>query len=296
MYFTFTPGRRIRLSKIKHRIAAGKDFLLSRIVNGFCQEFHGLQHGPSQAWTTACVGSALAEFRAVALGMLEALLSLQWDCGGWSYNQSSIPDADSTLRVLQFLGKVGFRDRAIINKAERFVIAHQLTDGGIATYLPEAVALMKYPAGGWTTSHPCVTALAARVLQDEQAQKKASQFISARLKNGDARAYWWRTPWYVRYESGRMNGESIGNDPVEIGLVLLLKARLGLSDYRLTANLIRLQLDDGSFPASHQFRIPRPQQTLDNITGEEEIVEDKARTFSTAAAIVAISRQEALLN
>lgn len=282
--------------KNRETVEAARLYLLSRIENGLCLEFHQLRHGPSLAWTTACIGSTLAEFRVVPQGMLETLLSLRWDCGGWSYNQNSVPDADSTLRVLQFLNKVGFRDESIISRAERFVIAHQQSDGGIATYLPETVAIMGYPRGGWTSSHPCVTALATRILRNKQARNQAIRYITSRLEKGDARAYWLCTPWYVRYESGIADGENIGNDPVEISLALLLKARVGETDKELTDKLIGLQLNDGSFPVSHQFRIPRPNQFLDDITGQEEIVEDRTRIFSTAAAVVAVSRQEALLS
>jgi len=280
----------------REAVDAAKMYLLSRVEKGLCLEFHQLRNGPSLAWTTACVGSTLAEFHSVPRETLEALLSLQWDCGGWSYNQDSVPDADSTLRVLQFLGKVGFGDRAITGRAEAFVISHQQSDGGIATYRPEAVAMMGYPEGGWTTSHPCVTALAARVLRNERAQAKVGHYLADRLGRGDARAYWWCTPWYVRYEMCWINGETIGDDPVEVSLALLLEARLGIADRRLTTRLTGLQLCDGSFPPSHQFRIPRPNQFLDDVTEQVEAVEDRTRIFSTAAAAVAISRQEALLN
>lgn len=277
-------------------IEAAQAYLLTHVENGLCLEFYQLRHGPSQAWTTACVGSTLAEFGEVPPAMIDALLSLRWDCGGWSYNQNSVPDADSTLRVLQFLAKIGFSDQTIITKAERFVISHQHADGGIATYLPEMVVQMGYPEGGWTDSHPCVTALAAHILLNEPARAKARRFVSTRLEKADARAYWWRTPWYVRYESGVMNGEAIGSDPVEIGLALLLKERLGRADRKLTSSLAELQLSDGSFPPSHQFRIPRPNQFLDDITEGTETVEDRMRIFSTAAAVVAIARQGALLH
>lgn len=280
----------------KESVDSAKMYLLSRVEKGLCLEFHQLRHGPSLAWTTACVGSTLAEFRVVPVEILEALLSLQRECGGWSYNQSSVPDADSTLRVLQFLAKVDFRDQAIIDRAEKFVISHQQADGGIATYRPEEVVMMGYPDGGWTASHPCVTALATRVLRNEQARAKARHYLANRLRNGDARAYWWRTPWYVRYEASWINGEVVGEDPVEISLALLLKARLGITDMVLTTRLMELQLEDGSFPPSHQFRIPRPSIFLGDITEETETVEDRRRIFSTAAAVVAISRQWALLN
>jgi len=282
--------------KRNEQIKMGVNYLLAQFQNGLCLEFHQLRHGPSIAWTTACIGSTLAEFQAVPKETLEAILSLQWDCGGWSYNQNSVPDADSTLRVLQFLMKVGFSDHTIVNKAEAFALSHQQADGGIATYRPEAVAMMGYPEGGWTASHPCVTALAVHVIRDEQARAKANHYLVNRLEKGDARAYWWQTPWYVRYEACRMNGEVVGSDPVEIGLALLLKARLGLVDRDLAARLANLQLSDGSFPASHQFRIPRPNQLLDEITEKTEKVEDQKRIFATAAAVVAIARQEALLD
>lgn len=277
-------------------VEAAKSYLLARVENGLCLEFHQLRHGPSLAWTTACIGSTLAEFKIVPKMMLEAILSLRWDCGGWSYNQNSMPDADSTLRVLQFLAKIGFDDQEIINQAEQFVISHQHADGGIATYLPEILTNMGYPEGGWTVSHPCVTALAARVLQNKQARRNACRYITSRLENADARAYWWRTPWYVRYESGVINGDTIGDDPVEIGLALLLKERLGQTDGKLTALLSELQFADGSFPSSHQFRIPRPNQFLNDVTEETETIEDCTRIFSTAAAVIAIARQEALLH
>ncbi|OGY48421.1 MAG: hypothetical protein A2663_01690 [Candidatus Buchananbacteria bacterium RIFCSPHIGHO2_01_FULL_46_12] len=294
----FAMGRKeTKAMKNAEIIDAAKTYLLTRIENGLCLEFHQLRHGPSLAWTTACVGSTLAEFQVVLPAMIEALLSQQWDNGGWSYNQNFVSaDADSTLRVIQFLGKAGFHDQKVIDRAERFVISHQQADGGIATYLPKALATMGYSSGAWTTSHPCVTALAASILQNQSARNKAKHYITDRLKKGDARAYWWQTPWYVRYESGWPNGENIGNDPVELGLALLLKAKFGKTDKELMARLLKLQLGDGSFLSSRQFRIPRPNQFLDDITEQTEVVEDRARIFSTAAAVVAISRQEALLN
>lgn len=277
-------------------IDTARTYLVSRIIDGLCPEFHQLRHGPSLAWTSACVGSTLAEFGSIPKEMIEAILSLQWDCGGWSYNQKSVPDADSTLRVLQFLAKVRFDDKIIIDNAEKFVLSHQQVDGGITTYRPEMVAKMGYQEGGWTMSHPCVTALAVRVLRNEEARAKAKCYMLNRLRKGDARSYWWRTPWYVRYESSWIGRESISNDPVEISLVLLLKAKLGIADRKLMGELVAQQLCDGSFPASNQFRIPRPSQFLDDVIDEVEIVQDLNRIFSTSSALIAVSRQGALLN
>lgn len=280
--------------KLNITIKNGIAYLLSCFENDLCPEFHQLRHGPSLAWTTACTSSSLAEFNLAPQKSLDALLSLQWDCGGWSYNQNSTPDADTTLRVLQFLAKINFKDRSIIEPAEKFIIKHQQKDGGIATYLPEAIESMGYIGSAWTTSHPCVTALATNVLTNSKARKSTSDFINQRLKMGDARAYWWSTPWYVRYEAGEINGEEVGSDTVEISLALLLKTKLGLADNKLADHLRSLQLADGSFPKSKLFRIPRPLQFMDNINETVEGIEDLKRTFATSSAIVALFRHEAL--
>lgn len=277
----------------------GKDYLISQVHDGVCSEFHQLGHGPSVAWTTACVASTLSEFNATPPETLQAIRDLQWDNGGWSYNQASLPDADTTLRVLQYLKKIKFDDVRIMERAEKFVIAHQQRDGGIATYFPKDITAMGYSGKGWISSHPCVTALAINILRDAAARQKAREYLDKRLWRGDARSYWWQTPWYVLYEAQYPKLDKFpmtdkDNDPVEISLYLLLKARLGMLDQVLSDRLRHLQLPDGSFPISRQFRLPRPQQMLDTITGSEEVVEDKKRVFSTSAAIVALSRQKTL--
>ncbi len=277
-------------------VETAKSFLLSQIKDGLCREFFQLRHGPSDAWVTACVGSTLAEFKAVPPETLEAILGRQWSEGGWSYNQRVMPDADSTLRALQFLRKIGFRDEAVISRAEDFVAVHQRPDGGIATFRPATVARLGYPEGGWTESQPCVTALAANILSLESVRQKAKEYVRQRLIRGDARAYWWRTPWYVLYEAGHLQTAAITSDPVEISLCLLLKAKQGLADPERLSLLESFQLADGSFPVSRLFRLPRPEQTLADITGQEEIVVDRTRIFSTSAAVIAIARQQALLN
>ena len=276
---------------LKAAVKAGTSFLLSRVESGLCPEFGDqLRHGASQAWTSACIGSTLSEVGIISTDVLDALLSMQWSGGGWSYNQGVSPDADSTLRALQFLNKIGFKDSSVISQAELFVAAHQQVDGGIATFLPDLLSQMGYPEGGWTISHPCVTALAINVLPDGKVRSKAVEYLASRARAGDARSYWWRTQWYFRYEFGWINGDPVGSDPVELGLVLLTKAKLGLADAAATAELSKLQLADGSFPASHQFRIPRPHQNLDDFTGDEEVVVDNTRILSTAAAMIAIYR------
>lgn len=276
-------------------VESGCNYLLSCFKDGLCRDFYQLRHGPSAAWTTACVGSTLCEFNKAPEDTLKILLKMQDTDGGWTYNELVPTDADSTLRVIQFLNKIRF-DGPELKKAEEFVLSHQKDDGGISTFHADTVKKMGYQGNGWSESHPCVSALAYSVINNPKARNRINTYLKNRLQKGDPRAYWWRTPWYVLYEYGRYMPKQISNDTVELSLCLLLKSKLVIPDQELTSKLLRMQLSDGSFSSSRQFRIPRPRQTIDDITKDEEIIEDKRRIFSTSAAIVAISRQEALLN
>ncbi len=281
---------------ITDAVDQGRSYLLSKIKDGICCEFPQLRHGASWAWSTACIGSALAEFNSVPPEMVGSIVDLQDQKGGWAYNRQVPSDADSTLRVLQFLKKVGFTNKDILKRAEQFILSHQNYDGGFATYRVEAMERMGYQGRGWTLSHPCVTALALNVISDKYARSRAKQFINRRLAHGDARAYWWTTPLYVLYEiKERPRTRLTSIDSVELSLRLLLEAKFGRPNIDMVTNLLELRLSDGSFQESHVFRIPRPHQSLSDITEQEEVVEDKKRTFATAAAIVALSRQRALL-
>lgn len=272
-------------------VAMGRAYLLSQIADGLWHAFHQLRHGPSWAWVTAAVGSSLAEFDAVPRKTIEAVMSLRRDDDGWSYNPSVPSDADTTLRVIQFLRKVGFVDQNIIMKAERFVLLHQQPDGGFTTYLPEIVRAMGYSnCDGWCTSQPCVTALAVNQIRgDAVAAQRAREY----LQRTGSHAYWWDSHLYVGYETGNSAEIGSNNDPVETALVLLLKTKLGIYDPASTERLISLQAEDGSMPISYLFQIPRPHQTLDDLTGNEEKVGDDG-IFSLCATIVAVERQRHL--
>ena len=49
-------------------------YLLSRVKDGICSEFYQIRHGPSVAWTTAGVGSTLAEFEIILQEMMVLLM------------------------------------------------------------------------------------------------------------------------------------------------------------------------------------------------------------------------------
>ncbi len=283
--------------EINTSILRGKDYLHSIIEFGLCPEFHQLAHGPSLAWTSACVGSTLAEFKETPDALVEAIITLQNLDGGWSYNQMVPSDADTTLRVIQLFEKVGLDDKRILLRAERFVLAHQKEDGGFSTYTPKALSSMKYQSGtGWTSSHPCVTALAINHLLDAEARERAQAFMNMHIDRIGPKSYWWRTPRYVGYEQGlEVDSDIDTNDPVDIALDLLTKANGNRRSDFMTRTLIQLQSSGGSFIPNRQFRIPRPDKLLEELTGEEEIVLDQRGTLSTCAAIIALNRQCKLL-
>lgn len=279
----------------KTAIDKGINYLESKIIDGLCPSFHQLQHGPSEAWTTACIGSTLAELGIIRCDILQSLLRLQHSSGGWSYNQKVLADADTTLRVLQFFKKINFNDSKIIVPAIKFISKHQDISGGIATYTEDSLVKIGYEGEGWSTPHPCVTALALNVLPKGKVLQKASLYISQMETLKLLNPYWWKTPYYVLYEIGHSKSVVPEKDPVGISLKLLLEAKNGKVNNGLTNTLLSMQNADGSFIPSYQFRIPRPNQTMEKITGREEVVEDKNSIFSTAAAIIALQRQYNLL-
>ena len=283
-------------NKIGYSIKKGIKYLLSCFdKDGMVREFHQLKHGPSEIWTTACIGSTLHEFNKVPEQLVQNILIKQNEDGGWSYNPKVPSDADTTLRVIQFLDKIGFKGIER-ERAEKFVTTHQNKDGGISTYNKKEVEKMGYTPKGWVESHLCVSALAYNILENLEVKNKLKKFLQKNIKNGENKGYWWLTPWYVLYECGIYISEKVGYDPVEISLNLLLKSKEDIFDRKKVLNLLNMQLKDGSFPSSRQFRIPRPNQRHKDLTGDEEIVEDKRRIFSTAAGIVALKRQNEIIS
>ena len=151
-------------------------------------------------------------------------------------------------------------------------------------------------AKGWLSSHPCVTALALNQIQSAEALRKAHLYLKNHLARFGPISYWWITPFYLLYEMGlQQDVPMVKKDTIEMALNLLLKSKLGMTDRTLIHKLLATQQNNGSFPPSRQFRIPRSHQQLSAINGSEEKVKDAHGIFSTSATIVALSRQMQLL-
>ncbi|MCX6792671.1 MAG: hypothetical protein NTY12_01470 [Candidatus Falkowbacteria bacterium] len=273
-------------------IDKGKNYLESLIVDGLCTSFHQFRRGPSDAWTSACIGSTLATIGKVRSDILFSLLKLQRDSGGWAYNHLASADADTTLRVLQFFNKIGFSDVAIINPAIEFIYQHQDVSGGICTFTLDELASMGRPERiRYAMPHLDVSALALNVLPESERKEKISEYVFSQIKN-TFKSYWWRTNYYVAYEVGKMFNEKT-DDSISTGLEFLLYAKLKqrVPECKIT-NFCKWQFPDGSFPSSYQLQLPRPLLQYSMSSEEEiELVEDNNKIFSTATAIVAISRQ-----
>jgi hypothetical protein len=186
-------------------IAAARTWLLAaRDPHGWWCDFR-LAPGRSDEWVTAYVGSILAdgqdrESRAAARQAGELLQRRPAGHGGWGYNGLTPCDADSTAWALRLARTLG-EDRSPRARAgHRFLVRHERTDGGVATYAEdtEIRAFTGLPATipftGWCASHVCVTAAAAELREYGQ----LLPFLRARQEpTGGWRAYWWADPEYA---------------------------------------------------------------------------------------------------
>ncbi len=161
-------------TQVRAALDAGVEFLAgSRNPNGWWKDFE-LAAGASDTWVTAYVGRALAgvdepqswEMAHAAWCLMKERLHQQ---GGWGYNLKIPPDADSTAWAILLGESVGDSSSPVLRKAKDFLRSHLRPSGGVATYAEESPvrAQMRFPVevsyAGWTTAHPCVTALAANI-------------------------------------------------------------------------------------------------------------------------------------
>ena len=294
----------MRNSRVKRAVEAGAHYLLSQGRSGRYREFDGLAYGASGPWITACVGSSLLDVGVRDERLLQHLIRSQRRNGGWAYNWKVPADADSTLRVLQYLALVGCRDETTITRGERFVLTHQTADGGIATY--QRTMFIRFVAktlgysnvDGWTTAHGCVSALALNVLRSPPPSLRA--YVEQYVATNGCNSYWWRTQLYIGNELDRAGivvpVESSGeHDPIAIALALIMDARHGIHEPASVEMLVASQDPSGKFPGSSEFRIPRPNQRLGNVVPTEEpgvrIAVEERSLLSTCAATVALHRQ-----
>ena len=282
------------------RVNRGVKYLVDNTQDGLCIDYHHERLGASDAWITTLVGSVLSEFDAVPEQMLPAMLDLKDDRGGWGWNVHVPSDADVTLRALQFFRKVGFYDAEIFSKAEDFILDHQQEDGGIATFLPEDVRIVREGGtSGYVEPHPEVDALALKQLTNPAAKTRIKEHLDHSIDKFGYASFWWNTPHYLAHELGVKEELPVDqSDALELSLDLLRKAKNGVKDQQETETLFRLQEPNGQFPPTTKLRFPdKDLSAIDIISGTiaGRMIPDDKGILTTPIAILALHKQKNLL-
>lgn len=283
-------------------IRAGGRFLLdAQGADGAWRDFN-LPPGRADAWTTAYIGLKLSSLpsdgrKPSLAGALSAaadfLAAARNPGGGWRYNSSCPPDADSTALALLFLCTVG---KAVRAKDVAALAKFQKENGGFSTYL------FGESGHGWRRAHCEVTATALRALSaclphDHFRIRHGLGWLHEQLRKGSAQSYWWPSPLYLAAEIARARKifpelpqarapVTVGSGAFELSLGLELQtASCDMQVSETCRRLIRMQLQDGSWPAAPILRVTNPGGG-DGLSGP--ILADDRRFFTTATAVGAL--------
>jgi hypothetical protein len=289
----------------------GIDFLLnSRLQSGFWKDF-AFAGEISDEWVTAFIACQLAATRvprahAAAREAFERLAKRQRPNGGWSYNRIIAPDADSTAWVLRLARELGITGE-VVARGERFLRMHR-TDGGIATYLENALDFPSRSAGaGWFQPHRCVTAAALPFVPST-----AAWLESCQSGGGTWSGYWWLHDAYptalaaeALLEQGVFSQSTLAaarnamrrwfpkdeqdTNAFDLAWGVRLLAILSDPDYApALERLLELQHANGSWGPAARLRKP-PGACIDPDGTESSMSLDQRANFSTAAAIGALN-------
>lgn len=284
----------------------GIEFIIGKQdADGAWRDFK-LAPGRSEAWTTAYVGSALANAACIARiedcdGALRRAVSFvkhRRDArGGWGYNRRCPPDADSTARAILFLqtmGAVELRDYAAL---ARF----QLRDGAFPTYKKSDAR------GGWCRGHPDVTAVALQALglilrPDHVIMRRGYARLTAYLARREpAASYWWPSPLYLAKEllalrafktapqfAPALPQPSSGASCFEraLALEIALAYERDHEAREVFDELTAAQSADGGWPSAPILRVTDPRSSR-----RGRVYADDRRLFTTATVLAAISRR-----
>ncbi|RKT09847.1 squalene-hopene cyclase-like protein [Streptomyces sp. 1114.5] len=176
----------------------------------------------STSWVTGYVGWNLAA-TGTAAGSLAAaadwLVAHREPGGGWGYNGQWPVDVDSTANALLFLTRHGAPEPQRWAPALDWLLSAQRPDGGFATIVDPEPWLVRFrsDAGdlrGWTSSHPCVTAVAALLLagldgarERRGALRAARWLLDHQRPEGHWEAYWWTSRLYSTCRAVQAIGE-----------------------------------------------------------------------------------------
>ncbi|MEU3572521.1 prenyltransferase/squalene oxidase repeat-containing protein [Kitasatospora sp. NPDC036755] len=138
---------------------------------------------------------------------------------GWGYNGQWPVDVDSTANALLFLTRVGAPEPQRWRPALDWLLSTQRPDGGFTTIVDPEPWLVRFhsDAGdlrGWTSSHPCVTAVVALLLagldgarERSAALRAARRLLEQQRPEGNWEAYWWTGGLYTTCRAVQAIGE-----------------------------------------------------------------------------------------
>ena len=180
---------------VEAAIAGGVDYLLQlQDRDGFWREFD-LPPGASESWTTAWVGWCLtgalaghdrrgARVRDACARAAATVYRARRE-GGWGYNRTTGPDADTTSWVLRFLKGTGFR-----LEPAAYLAPYIDAGGGVHTFREPNF-------GTWTDAHDDVAANAGLALLATPASLSLAERVRRRLGRGfSVDTFWWSTSTY----------------------------------------------------------------------------------------------------
>ncbi|MDB5361030.1 MAG: prenyltransferase and squalene oxidase repeat domain protein [Rhodospirillales bacterium] len=304
------PLSRTLLNEVMDRAL---DFLAAqRRQGGFWRDFD-LAIGESDEWVTGFIGCQLVlagqeRGRLLAAQAMEWLLGRQRPNGGWGYNAISPPDADSTAWVLRLAAALQIELPAM-ERARAFLAEHLLVDGGVATYgrttpiRQNDRLLTTEEVAGWRFGHDCVLANVAPLIGNEA----LVQLRRRQRPDGAWTAYWWDSDVFATVMAAEhldpvddapsiaaARAWCLALDPMSLSTFDLAWAlrpllRHGAASDRTTAltRLLRLQDQDGGWPAGAPLLHMLPQQTERDGAPSKHV--DQERCFTTASALATLA-------
>jgi hypothetical protein len=162
------------------------------------------------AGSTECISAFIAaqlapipSARALARSVTSTLLAHARPTGGWGYREDVVEDVDSTAWVLLATAGSGVvAAPGLIDRSQRYLLAHRRADGGFATYDDaERAQLSTVDLPQWSQPDTTVTcsallALTATGYRDDRVVRSACDFVADRWTDRGWTSMWWQGTAY----------------------------------------------------------------------------------------------------
>ena len=303
-----------RKALLRQSIASGLDYILGLQAADGCWTDWELPPGSSSTWTTAYVGYQLrslpADNRARAAGAVRlaarGLLEKQFAEGGWGFNETVEPDADSTAFAILLAASAG---EAPLEETYTRLVEFQCPDGGFSTYRFQG------DRNSWVVSHADVTpiVLFAFLTKYPRGSSAVSRGLDYVLQNrtsaGLWNSFWWDSCLYsteanlsllralgIPIDTGETRKSLLREKPrtaYEIALLVssLISLDSDASAWESVDQLTAQQQPDGSWKSAPILRVTRRDcyepWRCDN---PGALFADPKRLFTSATVIAALSK------